>query len=275
MKKKFIPLAILSMLMTGCATVQYQSAPPLTTNLVTHEVAKSNLLTQTNHTLMHLNQSGDILYQQNFGGGGAGVGILLGPIGVMANIAAIESNTEEDVEILKDKLAFNPSEILIKSTGKYQIEVANGNADSIKLSPYIYVSKTENEQLLFASALIVETEPGKKSNWLGKYMYQTPLKMAKSDLADGLDEKEYSLLKSELEKGFDELVRLYSEDRKGNLKTEKALTFISDFVSPRFNIEMVGDLIPSDANRVNIRTVGGVYSLPKDSVEVKFKKSKT
>ncbi|WP_017445878.1 hypothetical protein [Gayadomonas joobiniege] len=272
MKKKFILLAIVSMFMTGCATVKYQSPPPIATNHVTHEVAKSDLLAQTNHTLMHLNQSGDILYQQNFGGGGAGVGILLGPIGVMANTAAIKSNTEDDVEVLKEKLVFNPSELLKRSTDKHQFELTSGNADSIKLSPYIYVSKTENEQLLFASALIVETEPGKKSNWLGKYMYQTSLKMAKSDIADGVSQEEYALLKSALENGFDELIRLYSEDRKGSLKTEQALTFISDFVSPRFNIEMVGDLIPSDANRVNIRTVGGIYSLPRDSVEVKFKK---
>jgi len=257
--------------MSGCATVQYQSPPPLTTNHVTHEIAKSSLLSQTGHTLMHLNQSGDILYQQNFGGGGAGLGILLGPIGVMANIAAIESNTEGDVELLQDKLVFNASELFKKSLDKHQMKTFDGNSESIKLSPYIYVSKTEDEQLLFASALIVETQPGKKSNWLGKYMYQTSLKIAKSDIADGVNKEEYRLLKFEIEKGFDKLALLYFEDRKGNLKTEQALTFLSDFVSPRFNLEMVGDLIPSETGRVNIRTVGGVYSLPKDSVEVKFK----
>lgn len=275
MKKKFIPLAIVSIFMTGCATVEYQSPPPLTTNQITHEISKSHLLTQTNNTLKHLNPNEDILYQQNFGGGGVAVGVLLGPFGAMANAAAIESNTEDDIDLLKGKLTFIPSELFKKSASQHQVELVNGNENSIKLSPYIYVSKTENEQLLFASALIVETNPGEKNNWLGKYMYQTTIKMPKSDIADGVNDSEHTLLKTELEKGFDELVRLYTEDRKGNLKKEQELTFISDFVSPRFNFEMVGDLIPSETDRVNIRTYGAVYSLPRNAVEVKLKKSKT
>ena len=71
-------------------------------------------------------------------------------------------------------------------------------------------------------------------------------------------------------RGFDELIRLYTEDSKRNLKIERKITFFSDFVNPRFNSEMVGDLIPSETDRVNIRTLGAICSLPKI-----FCKSKT
>lgn len=266
---------MLSTLISGCASVKYQSPPPLSTNNVKHELTKFTLSKQANLALRPLNQGGDILYTQNFGGGGIGVGLLLGPIGALANGAAIESNTDDDVELLKEKLNFNSSEILKKSIDKHSVELAVDGDASIELSPYIYVSKTDNEQLLFASAIIVENKMDKDNYWSGKYMYQTKVKMAKADIADGVSAEEFIALKTELEKGFDELIRLYKEDSKGSLKMEKELTFISDFVSPRFNFEMVGDLVPSDTDRVNIRTVGAVYSLPRDSVTLKFKKTKS
>lgn len=273
--KKLLVGSLLVSVLSGCASVKYQLPPPAAANLTAHKIGFSELLTQTNHTLMHLNDGKDILYQQNFGGGGAAVGILLGPIGVAANIAAIQSNTEDDVEVLKGKITVDPKVIFKKSSEKIGLTLNENSATSVSVSPYIIVSKTENEQLLLGAAMIVETAPGKKDNWVGKYMYQTSVKVSKSSISDGVDAEESKLIETSLSDGFEKIVALYLEDRKGTLITQNPVTFTSDFVSPRFKFEMVGDLIPSAESRVNIRTVGAVYSLPKDAVEVKIKKKNT
>ncbi|PAJ71730.1 hypothetical protein CJF42_25155 [Pseudoalteromonas sp. NBT06-2] len=272
---KVLIACLIASVLSGCASVKYQSSPPVTTNKATHEVGYSELLNQTNHTLMHLNENKDIFYQQNFGGGGVGVGLLLGPIGVAANIAAIKSNTEEDVEALKGKITIDPKDIFKKASEKGGLELSINTSNSISVSPYIYVSKTDDEQLLLGSAMIVETAAGQKENWIGKYMYQTPVKVSKESISDGVDDVEFKLFEKSLSKGFEELIALYMEDRKGALTTQNPITFVSDFVSPRFKVEMVGDLVPSKDARVNIRTVGAVYSLPENAVEVKIKKKKT
>ncbi|USH05158.1 hypothetical protein K6Q96_18225 [Grimontia kaedaensis] len=273
--RKVLIACLITSVLSGCASVKYQSSPPITTNKVTHEVGYSELLNQTNHTLMHLNENKDIYYQQNFGGGGVGVGLLLGPIGVAANIAAIKSNTEEDVEALKGKITIDPKDIFKKASEKSGLELSTNTSNSISVSPYIYVSKTDDEQLLLGSAMIVETAPGEKGNWIGKYMYQTPVKVSKKSISDGVDDVEFKLFEESLSKGFEELIALYMEDRKGALTTQNPITFVSDFVSPRLKMEMLGELVPSKDARVNIRTVGAVYSLPKNAVEVKIKKKKT
>ncbi|MBM7072901.1 hypothetical protein JQC92_12810 [Shewanella sp. 202IG2-18] len=274
MKINILFATVFAFLSVGCASVKYQSPPPQSTNKVQHEIYKSPLLAETSHVLKHINSDEDILYYQTFGGGGVGVGLLLGPIGVAANIAAINSNTEEDVKLLKGKINLSPVTLFKKASVKNDFSLSSNAVDSIKVTPYLYVSKTDSEQLLFASAILVETLPGSKNNWVGKYMYQTQLKIPKSDIADGINDEELKMLTDNFEQGMQEVIKLYSSDRRGLLKTEQPITFISDFVSPRFKLELLGEKAPTTNQREVIRTVGGIYSLPTDLVEIKLKKSK-
>ena len=189
---KYIKLIfVLSFLnILGCATPSFQSVPLGLQNKTDVSLVRSGLLDQTNGTLMHLNDSKDILYQQNFGGGGAAVGVLLGPIGVAANAAAIESNTKEDVELLFGKTSIDPNKVFREIVLDAGFVIEDSSNASASFSPYILVSKGENEVLYFASALLVEENSIGKSRWVGRYMYQIPLNMRKGDLADGLTDEE-------------------------------------------------------------------------------------
>jgi hypothetical protein len=164
-----------------------------------------------------------------------------------------------------------PWVLLPQTTSKQGQSFTQTAPQALSLSPYIYVTKTDGEQLLTGTALLVETKPGEKGNWIGKYMYQTDLKLAKADLADGLSDAEPASLEQALTEGVEQLMQIFLTERRGSMQTEQAITFISDFVSPRFKIEMVGDKLSSGADRVNIRTVGAIYSLPRKGVEVKSK----
>ena len=88
-----------SIILTACVSVP-PPQQPIKVNLGdSYEIYRAPLLDQTNHTLQHLNQNKDILYSQTYGGGGAGVGLLLGPLGVAANIKAIESKLSDDIDL--------------------------------------------------------------------------------------------------------------------------------------------------------------------------------
>jgi len=258
---------MLAILVTACATPQYQQVPT-TEKTAGHELGKSELLQSSDHMTRQLDDKQSILYFQNFGGGGAAVGVMLGPFGVAANMKMIESATEEDAALLKGKFNFDPVEIFSHQSGAMAL-LNNGAVlgKKAKISPYFYVSKTEDEQLLMACALLVDYRPT-GTEWQGKYMYQLPLKYAKTDVAKGFSDDQRAALVREVTAGFQSLAKLYVADRRGDLGTGAEVKFKSDFVSPRFNFEMIGLKLPATDGRVNIRTYGAVYSLPAGWVQV-------
>lgn len=267
---KICSLLIVLLTISGCATVKYQSVPPMSAQNTGNSIHHSEMLDQTTHTLMHINEKKDILYLQNFGGGGAAVGLLLGPLGVAANVAAIESNTKSDVEQLFGKVAFEPKELLMHAAHSEGFVFNENTSQGAKFSPYIYISKTENEKLYISSAMIVEYQNGQDS-WIGKYFHQADLMIAKDDVANGIDESEHELLRKAFEKGFKNIIALYKNEKSTIVEEEKEIVFRSDFVMPRFDYDLLGKLVASSDERVTIRTNGAVYSLPKRFVTVKPK----
>ncbi|HVE52127.1 MAG TPA: hypothetical protein VNB23_01955 [Ramlibacter sp.] len=93
---RFAPFLVAGLL-AACAAPQPRVMPARTAIDAPYALERSPLLDQTSHTAMHLDRERRILYQQSLGGGGVGVGLLLGPLGVAANIAMIEANTKADV----------------------------------------------------------------------------------------------------------------------------------------------------------------------------------
>ena len=270
---KYIKLAfVLSILsIWGCATPSFQSVPQGLQNKTDVSLVRSELLDQTNGTLMHLNDNKDVLYQQNFGGGGAAVGILLGPIGVAANAVAIESNTKRDVELLFGKTSIDPNKVFREIVLDAGFIIQDSGSASASFSPYILVSKGENEVLYFASALLVEENSASKKRWVGRYMYQIPQNMRKEDLADGLTDEERQDIRNSLKMGFVKLLSVYRKDSQGLLPAKSEITFKSEFVSPRFNFDLLGELVDDDPDKVSIRSTGALFVLPKKYVTIAYK----
>lgn len=269
--KLLLPLA--AVLAVGCAgNVQYQKPPAGLAQDTGHRIEHSVLLDRTDHMVMHLNENKDIVYQQNFGGGGAAAGVLLGPLGVAANISAIKSNTNEDVARLKGKIGINPDQLFIdvvqaRSEG---FVVDGGNT---LISPYVYLSKFQDEQLHLGSAFIVESADGTGGVWQGRYFYQTDLVLTLSELEDGLSSEELVKMNQALSEGYSALIALYEQDRRQELAALKTVRFKSDFVSPRFMLEFGGEQLVSTSDRFNVRAVNAVYSLPADGVEITYSKA--
>lgn len=255
--------------LVGCASTP---APLLTPRAAAATepltLQKSELLQQTNHSTRHLNADKTIVFTQNFGGGGAGLGLLLGPIGVAANIAMIEKATQADAKQLSDKLRVNPWESFKQAWPAEAPGLAAAKSEHApSIAPYLYVVRVDEQRLQLAAAFLVEQGQG-AGKWTGRYLFQLPGSYTVEALSS-LDEARTNALQQEMVGGFKALARFYLGDRQEALATEPKMLFKSSFVTPRFEFEMLGALAQEQADVVWLRTVGGVFALRKDAVTLR------
>lgn len=253
-----ICLLTLALTLTGCATPSFQSSQPRTSEHG-YSLSRSALLDQTSQTTTHLDSDRDILYMQEFGGGGIATGLLLGPLGVAANMAMINAQTESDAELLKDKIGIQPRQVFIERAQQKALKLNDGA--EAKITPYLYVLKTNGEQMLIATALLIEQGEG-KSKWTGKYMYQLPGKYSKQELAR-LDASQQQQLSADVSRGFDVLLDYITHEQPA--MGERTITFKSDFLAPRLNFDLTGALISQNADVTWVRTYGGIFALRKSN----------
>lgn len=255
------------MTLGGCATAPLLDPVPDTAKKDGGVLVRSALLDKTDHMTKHLNKDKNILYFQNYGGGGAALGLLLGPLGVAANMKMIESNTENDVQRFSDKLDADPVKIFTEAAVQsgYPIDSVTQQS-STKFSPYLYVVKAQEDKLLVAAAMIVDVDTTNQK-WTGRYMYQLPLTYTAETLSKA-DMQASTALNEHLLAGFSELIKMLKTENPEAVRKEKQITFKSNFVFPRFDLELRGSLMTESNDRAWIRTVGAVYSLAKSDVKI-------
>ncbi len=264
--------ALAPLLLVACGTApRLQSLQPQTSVPASYSLALSPQIENTNHVTQHLDTEKGIVYHQNFGGGGAALG-LLGPFGVAANIAMIESNTKKDAEQLRGKVSVRPREIFAEVAKSQGLSMSPGTTEPKRsITPYLYVSKTEGEMLLLASALIIEQGTGAEK-WTGRYMYQLPQKYTVSELSQ-LNDSTSAQLREAVATGFSLLLKNISAETPERLEQEQKILLTSDFITPRFSFEMYGSLISNGDEIVWIRTVSGVYGVRKPHITFTVDKS--
>lgn len=258
-----ICLLALALTVTGCATPpSFQSSQPLTSEQ-SYSLSRSALLDQTSQTIAHLDSDRDILYMQEFGGGGVVTGLLFGPLGVAANVAMINAQTESDAELLKNKIGIKPRDVFIERAQQKALKLSD--SAEAKITPYLYVLKTNGEQMLVATALLIEQGDG-KSKWTGKYMYQLPEKYSKQELAN-LDTSQRQQLSADVRQGFDVLLDYITNERPA--MGERTITFKSDFLAPRLDFDLTGALISQNDDVAWVRTYGGIFALRKSNFSLR------
>lgn len=259
-------MLVVALVFAGCATPGLLPALPDVAKNEGGVVVRSTLLDRTDHMTKHLDKEKNIVYFQNFGGGGVALG-LLGPLGVAANMKMIENNTDNDVRTIRDKIEIDPVKTFLQAATTYGYPVGTGLKQSAtKLSPYLYVVKVSEDNLQIAAALIVDVEnSGKK--WSGVYMYQIPQYYTINALGK-MDKQASEALDEKLLYAFSQIIGVIRNERQDSVNSERQITFRSDFVFPRFGIELRGSLISESEERAWIRTVGAVYSLEKPSVKI-------
>jgi hypothetical protein len=261
--KILIVVALITMV--GCATapeIQKPLASPLSSEI---SVFRSPILDQTNHTVQYLNKDKDILYYQTYGGGGAGLGLLAGPFGVVANIKMIESATMKDVTVLNEKLGVSISDLFGKAAeANDYVMSASDSTSGIRINPYLLVEKTEGEQLMLASVLLVDTS----AKFPNKYVVQLPVQYGVEQLSS-LSEDERANLERLVVDGFASLLNRLKAETTVDVALEKKIKVKSEFLSPRFNFEMPASLIEIEGDLVWVRMIGSVAGVYQQHITYK------
>lgn len=226
----------------------------------------------------HLDEQKHVLYFQNFGGGGAAVGALLGPLGVAANIKAIESNTTKNVDVLRGKVQADPLLAFKSAASRANVVVQEqSNGTTVRATPYVYVVKMQEEPqaLAIAAALIIESpsnKPSKRKNavaepqWRNKYMYQLAGSYTVTSLA-AMDAGAQQNLEMQLESGYASILARLARDTVELAAKEKQVKFKSAFLVPRFDFEQIGSLVAEEGEIIWIRNPTGVYGIQRSSYQ--------
>lgn len=262
---RFTTIAIISTILSACATApKLLSAPPQKEALGTYKVVHSPLLDQTNHMVKPINADKDMIYVQSFGGSVA-VGILLGPMGTIGNIMNISRITQNDIDQLFGKVNIQPLAIFNELTSAQGIAFSKTSTNPQKITPYVLIVKQEDDQLLLASSIIVEQTDVNNKPWVGRYVYQIPVKYTINQLAH-LDENTTTQLKNSLATGFSKLLTRINDENSSMPEKEQKIKIKSHFIDPRFNFDIAGSLIAQNSDETWVRTFGVIYGIQKADI---------
>jgi hypothetical protein len=263
-------LASVLTLLTACGTPPALQGVPAADANPRYAVARSQAVQRTDHMTQHLDSGKTIVYFQNFGGGGVGLG-LLGPLGVAANIGMIGDVTKSDVARLQGKVALNAEAAFQQAAREAGFPLqAQASPQELQVTPYLFVSKTNESTVNVSSALIVEGKTA-AGPWSGRYLYQLPGDHTLATLA-AMDEAKKTALQADATTGFASLLRHLSSESKAAIDKEQKITFKSAYLTPRFEFEQIGSLIAAQDDMVWLRGVGGVYAVRKTSVAYSARK---
>ncbi len=259
-KNMFVVMVCMSIV--ACASKPQMQTPPKTPLNDTVSIYREAALDRVDHVGQHLNGKKDIMYIQNFGGGGVGLGLLAGPLGVAANIKMIKNRTLEEVGKLKDKLPFDVSSMFSESLGRNNITIKSDA--SFKVNPYILVERINEKQISIAAAAFIDNQP----NIPGKYLAQLP-DLYNLETLSNLSDSQLTKINADLSHGFDEIIQMMKKESSADVLAEKKVLVKSEFLSPRIMFEIQANVIEETNDSLWIRTVGLVAKIQKSGAEIK------
>ena len=209
-----------------------------------------------------------VLYFQNFGGGGAALGLLAGPFGVMANMKMIETNTDHDLSKLKGRVQFNAKTAFAQASSAEGFRVLeHASAQDIRVTPYFIISKTTENTIHLSSSL--QIEGGEGSNlWSRNYRYQLPGVYNLDSLAT-LQPEALANIQAQSTLAYAAILKQYNAESDASILAEPQIIYTSEFLYPRFTFDTLGSLIGEKEGRVWVRGFLGVVAIDPSNISYK------
>jgi hypothetical protein len=206
------------------------------------------------------------LYEQQFGGGGVGTGLLLGPLGVAANVAAIKKRTETEAQALFDKVALDPVALLAGLLEEAAIARASETSPTtFTMKPNVRIVSDGKESVWIAAGIDVSDSA---LPWTGKYLAQLAGAWPRNELATGLSPERSQELEAQVKAALREALHLYVGDAAGKFNGTEEVNFAAPFLTPRIKFQLYGKVLPSDEAHKVFRSIGAIFSFPAGQAEV-------
>lgn len=258
---KTIGLTALILALAGCvAAPPPQELPAIPAN-ADHALGRHEALDMTSHMQGHLDERREIVYLQSQGGGGAALGLALGPLGVMANAQAIKETTRADLDRLGGQVVADVPAAFMKASAQRGFSLSDATDSFVEVSPYVLVTRVNDTEIRYAAAMMLSTDEA-GIEWSGKFVSELPLRNTLDDAAAGIDFENDPELRAMLVDGFDDVIDLYQRDRAGQLGEGQERKIKSLLLSPRHDFELTVLQLPSHApEKMLFRLPGGIFSL--------------
>ena len=256
--------------LAGCAGVpQYLAQPPA--HDAVYRLGRSAPLEFETGSTVFLDDAHRLRFVQNFGGGGAGVGAMFGPLGVLANAAAIKSTTKEDSALLRDKLGIDVLREFEAAALAAGFRADASAEDAPLAAPYLELVRIDDQRFALGAVLVVELGAS-HGNWRGAYNLQLDTLLTRADVAAPLDAARREALATELRQAYASVIALARADANASLPAGgEEVTLESSYLMPRFVFELPARRLETRDGRVLLRTGYSVVSLPVDRVKIKVK----
>lgn len=211
------------------------------------------------------------LFFQQTSGGSAAVGILFGPLGVLANMANIDRITKEMGESGKGSTLFE-LDALAEASKAWETAPRDDSAigqKDIKLKPYIVLFVSGEKEGI--STLVGVRAEGDRQNedgtfqlWAGHYNYVLVTRHKLDVLQQQLNPEEARSYRTEIQEGFKQIRRELSRDLSTSSAPRRQIAWVK---SPTLGIGGTGapgdiDMSPDGrlALRVNMHNYGPLIS---------------
>lgn len=259
----------------GCSAPENSPKSYLGWNSPAFTTSRSPLLEPPSRELRYLDAGKRVQYEQNFGGMGPGVGLLVGPIGLVTgnngvglalvplglvvNHAMVTHRTKRDATALQSLSDLDPVSLLREAGRDHGWVFTDAPGNSSNLSPYVRIVKMSGDgRLAIAAGLILESGIG-DSRLAGRYLYQLAWTPSLDAIARS-PESAPTELGALLREGYAAILERLRAETPESVAKEQPVTYRSTFMAPRARRAKKGWLIQEDADRVWIRTPKCIFA---------------
>lgn len=266
MKQVYCALGIaMAALLSACGSLQSIPAAKVPAAVAANGVA----LSQTRPTKDEVNSRAYEIpehsaFVQQISGGSAAVGVLLGPLGVLANSMNIDRLTQNMGESGKSSALYQ-LDARQEAMAAIGDELGRLNADSAKdkvtLKPYLMYfvadEKVGIQVQLHLRAESVVSEEGQSKPWVGEYVVLLRDALPVSTLTSQ-DPASLHTLRGDIKAGYRELLDEMAKDFSAGALPRRDIAWV---ISPVLGIGMPGDIEYNAQGHMVLRSQWGRYNL--------------
>ncbi|WP_172204700.1 hypothetical protein [Niveibacterium sp. COAC-50] len=204
------------------------------------------------------------LFVQQTSGGNAALGVLLGPLGVLANSANIDRITQEMGESGKSASLYTLDSLdLAKSAWADRIPAKHSSAQLIQLKPYL-VLLSQGKDLPINTLIAVRAEGPTaigeaKTPWTGNYFYCSNRTLPAAWLSSPIPTQELDVYKASIKAGFTELLSEIERDLSTTQKPKRDIAWVDSPECFGNSVGMPGDIGKNEAGHLTLRAMWGDY----------------
>jgi hypothetical protein len=258
-----------TLVLSGCAAPQLPPLQTMPERSATQSLARGvKAPIEANHMTQYLRPDASLVYTQSQGGSLA-VGLLAGPLGVLANIKNIENNTMKDMDRLRGRVALDPPLAFRQALATSGVPLREpASPGDVTITPWVVVARTTPETVEVSARLLVEPLPGTAQIRQLPVHVHLPVRYGFDEFAT-LTSDRSAALQAEITSAYVEMLRFVATDTRAVVESETKILISETPKTFQVYGEVPGSLIAERDGQVWVRMPWGILAAPTGQIKYK------